>query len=191
MPLIEISGPNAEPVTAADVKLSARIDGTEFDSQITSLIIPALRRQAEGRLGRRLITQMVELVLDAFPAGEIDLQLPDVQAIASVKYLDVAGTEQTLASTAYRLDASTTPCWLLPAYGSEWPATLEAANAVRVCFSVGFGDAAADVPEDIRLWMIAHAAQVLRVPEGITTGQLASLPFVDHLLDTWKVWRVA
>jgi SPP1 family predicted phage head-tail adaptor len=114
MPLIDISGPAGEPVTSAEIKASARIDGAEFDSQI-AIIIPALRHQAEARIGRRLITQTVELVLDEFPVADIDLTLPNVQSVISVKYLDVAGVEQTLASNLYSLDASSTPCWLLPA----------------------------------------------------------------------------
>lgn len=188
MPLILIADPSGEPVTSAEIKASARIDGTDFDSQI-AIIIPALRHQAEARIGRRLITQTVELVLDAFPVAEIDLTLPNVQSIVSVKYIDTAGVEQTLASNLYSLDSSSTPCWLLPARDTDWPATLAAANAVRVRFVVGYGATAASVPDDIRLWMIAHACQVLRLPEGITSGTLAPLPFVDRLLDCHVVWR--
>lgn len=190
MPLIDIQAPAAEPIAPSDVKASARIDGTEFDSQLT-IIIPALRRQAEGRLGRRLINQTVELVLDRFPAAEIDLQLPGVSSIVSVKYLDANGTEQTLASNAYALDSASYTAWLLPAAGQQWPETMASANAVRVRFVVGFGAAAADVPEDIRLWMIAHAVQLLNNPDGQGDGSIKPLPFVDGLLDNYKVWRVA
>ena len=104
MPIIDIQAPAAEPIAPADVKASARIDGAEFDSQL-AIIIPALRRHVEGRLGRRLINQTVELVLDRFPAAEIDLQLPSVSSIVSVKYLDANGTELSLARNAYTLDS--------------------------------------------------------------------------------------
>ena len=91
MALITITGPAAEPVTVAEVKEAARADGTDLDSQI-ALLIPAFRRQAEHLQGRRLITQTVELVLDAFPPDtDIDLLLPDVQSITSVIYTDEAG----------------------------------------------------------------------------------------------------
>lgn len=190
MPLIDVSGPVGEPVTSAEIKASARIDGAEFDSHL-AIIIPALRRQAEARTHRKIMTQTVRLVLDAFPSGEIDLTLPDVTAIVSVKYLDVAGVEQTMANTAYSMidvGAKTLPTFLAPAHGTTWPDTYDAANAVKVEFTVGAASAAA-VPEDIKLWIIAHACQVLRLPEGITSGTLAPLPFVDHLLDAYKVWR--
>lgn len=189
MPLIEIAGPNAEPVTADEVKAAARIDGTEFDTQI-AIIIPALRRQAESRTGRVLVTQTLELVLDAFPAADIDLVLPNVQSIASVKYREpAAGTELTLSAAAYALDSSSTPSWLLPAANTSWPDTYASANAVRIRFDVGYGNAAA-VPQDIKLWILAHATQILRSPDGLIGRDLQALPFVDGLLDFYRVLRV-
>lgn len=65
MSLITITGPAAEPIAAADV-VPVRIDGTDFDGQIT-MAIAAFRLMAEHKLGRRLITQTVELVIDQFP----------------------------------------------------------------------------------------------------------------------------
>lgn len=190
MPLIEITAPAAEPVTAAEVKAAAKIDGTEFDTQIT-IAIAALRALAEQKLGRRLITQTCEIVLDAFPAAEIDLQLPDVQAISSVKYLEAtAGTETTLASDQYSLDGDSTPCWLLPAYDTDWPDTYDTVNAVRVRFTVGYGSSASDVPQEIRLWIIAHAVQALNSASGLSFDNLAPLPFVDRLLDRHTCMRM-
>lgn len=189
MPLIDIAAPAAEPVSVADVKAAARIDSdnTAFDAAL-AMILPGLRRQAEARTGRRLITQTVELVLDAFPAAEIDLLLPGVQAITSVKYLDaIDGTEQTLAADQYTLDDASTPCRLAPAYDVEWPDTWDTTNAVRIRFTVGYGDAASDVPEDIRLWIIAHAVQALQSPAGL--GADSALPYVDGLLDAYRVIR--
>lgn len=192
MALIDITAPSAEPVLAADVKAAARIDSgnTAFDATLT-LLIPGIRRLAENRLGRRLITQTVELVLDAFPASEIDLLLPDVQAISSVKYLEAAaGDETTLASTAYALDAnSSLESWLHPAVDTEWPDTYDAANAVRIRYTVGYGDAGSDVPHDIRLWIIAHCVQALQSPSGHAAGALQALPYVDGLLDAHRVVR--
>ena len=38
MPIKLITGPSVEPVSIAEVKTSARIDGTEFDTQATIAI---------------------------------------------------------------------------------------------------------------------------------------------------------
>lgn len=181
MPLILITPPAVEPITAAEIKPAARIDGTEFDGQI-AMVIPAIRAQAEHLLGRRLITQTVELVLDDFPSEvDIDLMLPDVQSIVSVKYYDASGVQQTIDGSAYYLDSESTPCWLIPV--SDWPTTGDYANAVRIRYVVGYGNSATDVPADVRLWIIASCQSAL---------DNQPLPaWIDRLLDAETVHRIA
>lgn len=188
MALITITPPAVEPVSLAEVKDAGRIDGTEFDAQI-ALLIPSIRLQAEHNLGRRLITQTVELVLDEFPCEDIDLLLPDVQSVTSVKYRDSTGTEQTYISTAYSLDSDSTPCWLLPV--TNWPSTGDYANAVRIRYVVGYGPAAADVPANIRLWIITQVLQALDAPSGQALQAVQPMAYVDRLLDTEMVHRAA
>lgn len=188
MSLITIIAPSVAPVSAADVKAFGRIDVTDFDAQI-SILIDAMTREAEHRLGRRLITQTVELVLDAFPADDVDLLLPSVQSITSVKYVDSAGAVQTILSTEYALDSESKPCWLLPV--NPWPSTDDAANAVRIRYVVGYGPADIDVPQNIRLWITAQVLQALDNPAGITEGKPTVLPYLDRLLDAETIWRAA
>ena len=189
MALITITQPAVEPVSLADVKDAGRIDGTEFDAQL-AILITAIRLQAEHNLGRRLITQTVELVLDAFPStDDIDLLLPNAQSITSVKYYDAAGTQQTLDPAAYSLDSDSPTCWLLAV--SDWPATKDVANAVRIRYVVGYGPAAADVPANVRLWIIANVLQALDAPSGQAPQTMQPMAYVDRLLDTEMVHRAA
>lgn len=180
MALITIAAPIVEPVTADEIKASARIDGAEFDAQI-AVLIAAFRQQAEHELGRRLITQTVELVLDEFPPDvDIDLILPDVQSIESVKYYDATGVQQTIDPAAYSLDSDSTPCWLLVL--NDWPATKGAANAVRIRYVVGYGDAPTDVPSNTRLWIIARVCAALENSDPA--------PWLARLLDAETVMRL-
>lgn len=188
MPLIQIAEPAVEPVSVAELIDSARVDDAAFNAQ-AAIAIKALRKHAEARIGRALITQTMELVLDAFPIADIDLLLPNVQSIVSVKYIDTAGAEQTLAANQYALDASSTPAWLLPAWGTSWPETRDQANALRIQFVVGYGNAGSSVPEDIRLWILAHATQLLQNPDGMSPQDFRPLPFIDRLLDPYIVYR--
>lgn len=177
MALITITPPAIEPVSLSDVKTAARIDGTEFDTEL-SLIIPAMRMDAEHILCRRLITQTVELVLDEFPStDDLALLLPDVQSVVSVKYVDKSGAQITLDPAAYSLDSDSTPCWLLVL--TSWPSTYDAANAVRVRYIVGYGPAATDVPNNIRLWIIARSLAALDKKEPSA--------WIDRLLDAETV----
>ncbi len=190
MPLITITPPDAEPVSVDDVKLSARVDAETFDDQLALLLIPAIRSEAEHRLGRRLITQTVELVLDDFPAGEIDLRLPSVQSVTSIKYMDTAGAEQTFANTNYSLDTAASPGRVLLDTDASWPATQDVPNAVRVRYVVGYGDDDASVPPNIRLWITAHVVQALDNPSGLNTAALQPMPFIDRLLDAERFYSV-
>ena len=158
---------------------------------MADLLIPGLRREAEHRLGRLLITQTVELVLSTFSAGAIDLLLPDVQAIVSIKYLDSDETEQTLPDTDDRLDNDSAPCRALLSTGKTWPATSTTPNAVRVRFTVGYGDSPADVPANVRLWIIMHVVQALNNPAGVSAQSLQPLLFVDGLLDAERFYRAS
>src|SRR3990167_7576165 len=150
-----ITAPATEPVTLAEAKLHLKVDTaiTEDDTLISSLIISA-RQQAEQILGRSLITQTWEKVLDKFPSGDIELLWPTIISMTSIKYLDpTTQLEVTLDSDQYSLDKDSEPGWVLPAYGVEWPTALDTVNAVRVRYTAGYGDAAS-VPACIKSWML-------------------------------------
>lgn len=187
MALKLITGPTVEPLTLAEAKLHLRVDGSDEDALITPLITAA-RRMAEQRSGRALCSQTWELALDAFPASAIALPLPPSQSITSIKYLDPAGAEQTLASDQYALDNYGSQHWVLPAQDVTWPDTLDAANAVKVRFVAGYG-AAADVPADIRAWLLLAIGTLYARRETVVDGQAAELPggFWQSLLDPYRI----
>lgn len=184
-----ITAPIFEPVTLAEAKLHCRIDGTDDDTLVTSLIVAA-RQAAENRTGRVLITQTWELQLDAFEA-EIELPNPPTQSVVSVKYLDTAGADQTLAGTEYLLDATSEPGLLVPAYGKTWPSTYAVPNAVKVQYKAGYGDAAASVPHGVKQWMLLAIGTWYANREAMVSGALTSrdLPstFFDALLDPYRI----
>lgn len=185
-----ITGPAVEPISLAEAKAHLRVDGSDDDALI-GLLIQSARQAAEHEAGRVLVSQTWELVLDAFPAVELELRTAGVLSIASVKYVDTAGAEQTLAGAAYVLDAEAAPAYLLPAAGYSWPATADTANAVRVRYVAGFGAAAADVPASIRHWMLLHIGTAYAQRESVAAGvPVAELPGRYHaaLLDPWRVY---
>jgi uncharacterized phiE125 gp8 family phage protein len=154
---------------------------------LLAMLITAARRVAERDTGRALITQTWELVLDAFPCKEIELDLLPVQSIASVKYYDENGDLQTVDPAEYVLDTEALLSgWVLPSDGNSWPATRRVANAVAVRFAAGYGAAGASVPAEIRSWICAQVAAAYRSPEGLMAGNAVALPFIDRLLDTYR-----
>jgi uncharacterized phiE125 gp8 family phage protein len=189
MALKLITAPTEEPVTLTEVKLHCRVDGTDEDALLTGIIIPAARRFAEGRTGRALVTQTWELALDAFPAAEIELPMPPVQSITSVKYLDTTGVEQTIDAANYALDSYGMRPWLLPAYEYEWPEALASSNAVRIRFVAGYGAAAA-VPADIKAWIMLAIGTLYAQRETSSATPLIALPgdYWQSLLDPYHTF---
>lgn len=183
MSLDIITPPTIEPVTLAEAKLNLSIDGTESDLLIPRKI-KAAREACEQQLSRAILEQTWELAIDAFPDGAIELARPRVLSIVSVKYIDTSGVEQTLSPTAYTLDASTLPGYVLPAYGTSWPTARDGtANAVRVRFTCGYGSTVASVPESVREWINAHVALAMRHREAASDRPLTPVPHLDRLLD--------
>lgn len=184
-----ITGPAVEPVTLAEAKLHLRVEH-DADNALIGSMIAAARMAAEHETGRLLITQTWEEVLDAFPA-EIALHTGPVLAIASVKYIDAAGAEQTLDPSAYALDNVGVPAWLTPAYGTDWPAPRDVVNAVKVRYTAGYGAAGSDVPELIRMWICLQLGAMYENRAAAGSTQTYSLPFADRLLDRYRVYTIA
>lgn len=145
-------------MTLAEAKSHLRVDGTDDDALITSLIKQA-REYCEDYQGKKYITQTLELVLDAFPAEDyIEFRAcSPVQSITSVKYTDSEGVESTVAATDYILDNDSFVNKINLSYGKSWPTTtLQPINAVRIRFIAGYGDAATAVPESVKWAMVLH-----------------------------------
>lgn len=157
-----VTGPEPEePVSVDEVKDHARITLDAEDALISSKII-GWRRELENWLGRALITQTWQLFLHEFPSGtEIKVPLPPLQSVASIKYTDSNGDEDTFLAANYYVDTISTPGVIVLNSGKSWPSTLlRPRNGVEIEFKAGYGDKATDVPQDIRegLKMLIAAA---------------------------------
>ena len=204
MPLQLVTPPAQEPVSLAEAKQHLRVDGGDDDLLIGALITAA-RQAAETKTGRQLITARWKLVLDAFPGPSLmqsatgaSFSLPGhaillakcpVQSAVSIEYLDMNGTTQVMPSSDYVLDAACEPARLTPAFGKTWPPTLPQMGAVSVTFDAGYGTASA-VPEGLKSWIKLRVGSLYGHREEMSVlsrGRIDPLPFVDGLLDGFKV----
>jgi uncharacterized phiE125 gp8 family phage protein len=186
-----ITPPAVLPVSLAELKAEARLDGGDDgtdDARLMGCLRAATDRLdgTEGLLGKALITQEWEMLLPAFPChnGRIDLPLPPLQEILSVVYTDPAGDEQTLATDRYQVVGIGSPysAWVAHAYGTTWPATRCVDEAVTITFSCGYGSSWNDVPEGIRHGLTAMAVAMF-------DGCGADEP-VASMLSAYRVRRV-
>lgn len=179
-----VTGPDVEPVTVEQVKLHTRIDEDVEDS-IISLWISAARKIAEDYQRRAYITQTRQLILDHFPRGAIILPGSPIQAVSSFKYYDLENTETSWDLSNLLIDTDTEPGRLITAYGINYPVvTLRDLNAVIIEYTAGYGDTAADVPENIKDAILLYCAY--RYENRV--AEVASVP--DHFYDVLRPDRV-
>lgn len=192
MSLTLISPSATLAIDLADMKLDLRETGTDQDAKITRLIRGATAR-AEHETGRAIMLQDWELVLDAFPAGEIELAKPPVTSILLVTYLDPAGALQTLSNTAYTLDAAKLPGYLFGANGTSWPATQDVANAVRIRFRCGMATTAADLAAKwpgLQDWIAVQTSTLFDNRDEVALAKAEAAPgcYAPRLLDPFRTY---
>ena len=204
MPLQLVTPPAEEPVSLAEAKQHLRVDGGDDDLLIGSLITAA-RQAAETKTGRQLITARWKLVLDAFPGPSLmhsatgtSFSLPGhaillakcpVQSVVSIEYMDMNGATQVMPAGDYVLDVACEPARITPVFGKTWPPTLPQMGAVSVTFDAGYGAANA-VPEGLKSWIKLRVGSLYGHREEMSVlsrGRIDPLPFVDGLLDGFKV----
>ena len=185
MALRLVTGPTTEPLTLTEAKAHLRVTTTDDDTYIAALIVAA-REAAEQRTGRALFTQTWLRTLDSFPDA-IVLRRSPIQSVSFVKYVDTAGTLQTLAPAAYAVDTENEPGWVVPAYGYSWPVTYSTINAVTVQYLAGWSSAGA-IPQTIKQWMLMRIGALYEIREaesGPTSGSFSKPSFVDGLLERY------
>lgn len=196
MPIRLITAPAVEPVTLIEAKAHLRVDHSEDDTLISSLI-EASRMYCEKFTARAFITQTWEYVADVFPAHEIMLPLPPLQSVTSVKYDDGGGIEQILAIDQYEVDNVSEPGWVVP-ITTGWPtATWAGINSVRIRYLAGYAagtdspiDLAANVPQSIKAAILLHVGQLYEQREDIVVGTIVNrVPTggIEHLLRPYRV----
>jgi uncharacterized phiE125 gp8 family phage protein len=191
MALVLTSSPAVEPVTVAEVKAQARIDGTAEDALIASLILTS-RLHVEAALGLALITQSWRWSFDRWPVEpSLPMPLRPVQAITSVKVLAADGTPATIAASDYVLEGDGLPPRIVRT-GALFPQPGRAVAGIEIAFTAGFGAAAADVPAPIRQAVLLLAVHWYDHRDPLEIGSpLAAVPdAVSGLLMPFKVPRL-
>jgi uncharacterized phiE125 gp8 family phage protein len=159
-----LTAPTTEPITLADAKLWVKQDSAADDALITVLIKEA-RRWTETFTRRGLLTQTWRVVLDRFPrslnpGGEDILRLPGGRTISVdvLSYVDGDGNLQTprdqtvspVVDGTFQIDLTPDDGGLvLPAWGEAWPDIRQTLVPVTVDFTVGYGAASTNIPEDL------------------------------------------
>lgn len=147
MALVLYTAPAVEPVSLTEAKLHLRVDGTDEDSLITTLIAAA-RRDIETMSLHKLISQTWDWYMDGWPGFPLELPFPPLQSVTGIYYTLEGAAEATWASSNYIVDAYSVPGWIVLQSTASIPSgTLIEANGVRIRFVCGFGTAGTNVDE--------------------------------------------
>jgi len=195
-----IAPPETEPLTIEECRAHLEVQpyvvdtdgvGTHPHDDMIMAMQGSAREFCELFTGLAIGQQTLEIALDAFPSAEIELPRPPVVAIVSVKYYDADEILQTLADNLYVLDNYQLPGWLLPSIGTTWPATLGAANAVKVRYLAGYGvtsDGGEPLPYAIRAAMLLMLGHLYANRESVAAGTIVEVPLgVEALLRPLRI----
>lgn len=136
------------PVTLALLKMHSRIASLSGDDAVCEFYLRSATEDAETYLGRSIVEHEYTLSLNTFPiamgwrgvvSAPIELPRPPVTDVASVKYIDLAGTEITMvAGTDYVLSLAGPKPLILPPYNTAWPTCRNYPGSVVVEYTAGY-----------------------------------------------------
>jgi uncharacterized phiE125 gp8 family phage protein len=175
-----ITGPAEEPITPAEAKEQARILDDNSNSVLVAYIRTA-REAAEAYMGRGLLTQTWQLVLDGW-ANIVPLPMASpLQSITSVKYYDDAGVQQTLATSVYDLDTVSRPGTVVLKADQTWPSvqSMRRSGVIEITYVVGWLTPES-IPERIRQGVRQYVTYLDLDRDGMEMGALQALQAAER-----------
>lgn len=205
MALTLITGPEITPVTLEEAKAYCRIDHADDDELVTAFLEAATAHLdgKQGTLHRCLEPQTWELTYDDFPDADcngdafIEIPLPPLLEIVTIKYDDADGVEQTIDAANYDVDNKSIPGWVVPVSTYTWPTPLDAINSVRVRFRAGYDEDASGnsgVPTPIKLAIKIMVADMYDNRESVTPQSVNRMDIpttAERILNQFRVHEFA
>lgn len=191
--LVRTVQPATEPVSLAEAKAHLRVDTSDDDAYISSLISVA-REYCEERLDTTFITSTWQAKYDTFPMWDLVLPRPPMlSGTVTVSYRTEAGTTLSLSSAAseFQVDSATTPGRIYPLYGQTWPSVRGDENSVSVTYQAGYGSSGSDVPAVARHAMLLLVGAWFSSREPMTAGMTSQnlpIPYTFETLISMSGW---
>lgn len=192
--------PAVEPVTVAEAKAHCRVDASDDDAYIGSLITAA-REWVEAYLDRTLVHTQWVMRFDKFPPSGIEpVELPRPPMVVSgtatavsITFTTEPGTTSTYSAAEYRVDRHATPGTVLPIYGTTWTPHRQDDNAISVTWWAGYGPSGSSVPAAIRHAILMLVGHWYESRSSVLTGSISKeIEFgLKSLLDSqrWGSYR--
>ena len=147
MTSILLIAPEIEPLSLEEAKTFLRVETSDDDGLIAALIAAA-RLHIESQTQLALITQSWRLAFDCWPRhGRIAVRPGPLKAVNAARVFDLGDNARAVDTRAFVPDFGASVLAFMP-----WsvPRTTRFAAGIEIDVTVGFGNAATDVPEPLR-----------------------------------------
>jgi len=183
--------PTVEPVSVSEAKAHLRVDHSDEDSYISTLISVG-REIAEQYTNRSFISQSLVVQLDEFSSSNVGIELiyGAVKSITSVVYFDANNDSQVWATSNYRLDLVSKVNEVFAV--TSWPETYTRHDAITITYVAGETDATT-VNKNVKqaiLMIVGHFYENRQ--EVIVGSQVNMMPKAsEYLLASERIFHVA
>tara|TARA_R110000744_G_scaffold138706_6_gene249562 strand:+ start:5953 stop:6612 length:660 start_codon:yes stop_codon:yes gene_type:complete len=163
-----------EALTNIQIRDYLRVD-QDSELGVLQQLRKAAREFCEQYTGRVLLTQTLELYLDAtdsddplwegvrigpylnFHKNYITLPSTPVVSVTHIKTYDDNDVATTMAASKYYVDTVREPARITLRTGETWPSALRVANAIQIEYVAGYANAGL-IPSALQMGMLQHMA---------------------------------
>lgn len=178
-----VTPPAGYPVTLDEAKAQCRVINSDSDARLTAFIAAATAH-VEKILDLSLMTRTYRLTLDAF-SDAIELPRGPVQSVTSVAYTDENGDTQTLATSNYTVDLTSSRQWIVRNADATYPSLLDAVNVVTIDYVAGYDTLPAEY-DDVKAAILLTVQHWNDVGELQDATKAAIPPWFDALIQPYR-----
>ncbi len=192
MTAVLITGPAVEPVSLNEAKAHLRVDGTDEDTLVSSLIVAA-RIHVEAYTHRIFITQIWSIYLDKWPHDQpLMLPISPVQSVTAINTYEDDDSFVAADPVSYVVDAVSFPPRIRGRGTGVPPRPGRALNGIEIIVNAGYGNDGIQVPQPIRQAILMLVAQWFehREPPTLNGPDDAMPPAVASLLRSYVPVRL-